>query len=63
MDKSITKIIITVLIVYIVLLAGGACLLMQGGKMMMNSMEKSKQIEQYKGNGDFDDNGNGSLLH
>jgi flagellar basal body-associated protein FliL len=63
MDKSITKIIIIVLIVYIGLLAGGACLLMQGGAMMMNSREKSKQIEQYKGNGDINENNNGRLLH
>ena len=52
MDKSIIKIIITVMIVYVILLAGGACLLMHGGKLMIESKAKSDQINQYKGNGD-----------
>ena len=60
MDKSIIKIIITVMIVYVILLAGGACLLMHGGKLMIESMEKSDQIDQYKGNGDVNDNGKGN---
>ena len=50
MDKSIVKIIITVMIVYIALLVGGACLLMQSGKLMIDSKEKSDEINQYKGN-------------
>lgn len=57
MDKSIIKIIITVMIIYIILLVSGACLLMQGGKLMIDSMEKSDQINQYKGNGDGNENG------
>lgn len=57
MDKSIIKIIITVMIVYIILLVGGACILMHGGKLAIESMEKSDQIDQYKGNGDGNKNG------
>lgn len=60
MDKSIIKIIITVMIVYIVLLVGSVCLLMHGGKLMIDSMEKSDQINQYKGNGDGNENGRGN---
>lgn len=60
MDKSIIKIIITVMIVYIALLVGGACLLMQSGKLMIDSMEKSDEINQYKGNGDGNENGRGN---
>lgn len=63
MDKSITKIIITVMIVYILLLAGGACILMHGGKLMMESKQKSDQIDQYKGNRDIDENRKGTLFH
>ena len=58
MDKSIIKIIITVMIVYVILLAGGACLLMHGGKLMIESKAKSDQINQYKGNGDGNEKGN-----
>lgn len=57
MDKSIVKIIITVMIVYIALLVGGACLLVQSGKLMIDSKEKSDQINQYKGNGDGNEKG------
>lgn len=56
MDKSITKIIITVMIVYIVLLVGSVCLLMHGGKLMIESKEKSDQIDRYKGYGDGNEN-------
>lgn len=57
MDKSIIKIVIAVMIIYIVLLVGSVCLLMRGGKLAIESMEKSDQIDQYKGNGDGNDNG------
>lgn len=52
MDKSIIKIIITVIIIYMALLVGSVCLLMGGGKLMIESKEKSNQINQYKENGD-----------
>lgn len=57
MDKSIIKIIITVMIIYLVLLVGSVCLLMHGGKLMIESKAKSDQINQYKGNGEGNENG------
>ena len=51
MDKSIMKIVITVIIIYMTLLVGGVCLLMHGGKLTIESMRESKQINQYKENG------------
>ena len=51
MDKSIMKIVITVMIIYMTLLVGSICLLMHGGKLMIESVGKSEQINQYKGNG------------
>ena len=60
MDRTIIKIIITVMIVYVILLVGSVCLLMHGGRLMIESMEKSDQINQYKGNGDGNENGKGN---
>lgn len=56
MDRTIIMIIITVMIVYVILLVGSVCLLMHGGRLMIESMEKSDQINQYKGN----ENGKGN---
>ena len=48
------------MIVYVILLVGSVCLLMHGGRLMIESMEKSDQINQYKGNGDGNENGKGN---
>jgi len=62
MDKSIMKIVITVMIIYMTLLVGSICLLMHGGKLMIESVGKSEQINQYKENGDRSGNGNSFSL-
>lgn len=62
MDKSIMKIVITVMIIYITLLVGSICLLMNGGKLMIESMGKSDQINKYKENGDGSRKGNSFSL-
>lgn len=62
MDKSIMKIVIAVMIIYMTLLVGSVFLLMHGGKLMIESMEKSKQIDQYKENGDGVGKGNSFSL-
>ena len=63
MDKSIMKIVITVMIVYIMLMVGSVCLLMHSGKLAIESVGKSNQINQYKENGDRSGKGNSFSLN
>lgn len=48
MDKSMMKIVITVMVISMLLLVGSVCALMYSGDIMMKSVGTSEQTDQSK---------------